>query len=62
MKVVRIIIGTFGALLALFGGGCLLFLAPLVSGSKDGILLALWSGVPALIGILLAWWGFKRRT
>jgi hypothetical protein len=55
MKVLRIIIGIFGLIIAIFCGGCgLYFLAV----EPTALLIG---GVPAAIGGLIAWWAFRRR-
>ncbi len=63
MKVLRIILGIFGSLIALFCGGCgLVFVA---GGPNHLEMLALASVLgflPAALGGLLAWWAFRRRN
>lgn len=62
MTAIRIIIGIFGCLLAISAGGCGLFFLPIATKPDGTAIVALMSGVPTLIGILLAAWAFRRRT
>ena len=61
MKALRIIVGIVGVLVALFAGGCGIFFLS-VDPSRDMMWIAIPFGlVPAAIGVLVAWWAFKRR-
>jgi hypothetical protein len=68
MSLARRLFGIFGILVAVFAGGCgLLFLASglneLASGRNDygvSIIGPVLGGVPALIGVLIAWWAFRK--
>ena len=62
MKVFRIIVGIFGVLLALSAGGCGLFFLPIAAKPDGTLMVALISGVPTLIGISMAMWGFRGRA
>ncbi len=62
MKVVRIVLGIFGILVVLFAGGCALIFLPMAAKPDGWLVIALFSGVPALIGALIATWAFRRRN
>ncbi len=62
MKVLRIIVGIFGALLAFSAGGCGLFFVSMAAKPDGTLMVALISGVPTLIGVFMAMWGFRRRV
>lgn len=55
MKVLRIIAGIFGLLIAVFCGGCGLFFTNVYPPA------VLIGGAPAVVGGLIAWWAFRRR-
>lgn len=55
MKALRIIIGIFGLLVAIFCGGCGLYFMSIEPTAP------LIGGLPAAAGGLIAWWAFRRR-